>query len=431
MPSAHNHLLLDPNWRGTPPGADVLSTADLATALWHPADGRFNLPLLSLDLATLGENISTMLSLCRAHGVTIAPHIKTPMSPTIARMLLDAGAWGLSVADLRQAGVMLRHGLRRLLLANEIGGRAAAGRLAALLKAHPGAQLTLFVDSVQGVADIAAAWAEDAALPHLDIMIEVGCGRGGTESQGEVDAVIAAVAAIGEPRLALVGVAAYEGTARHADAGATERALADLFARVQSALAAVRAAVPTRALTLSVGGSSLFDHVITRCGPLAAADGRTTLLLRSGACFFSDHGPVRQRLDEVAERNLLGEHWSAKITESFQPALRLWGEVLSLKGDGTAICGVGLRDVAHDQGLPVPLHAWRNGQRVSDLQPTVIVEKLNDQHAFVSARNADVAVGDVVEFGIRHPCTTLDKHRVVYALGEAGTVTAALPTFFG
>jgi len=431
MPVTRTQVPLDPDWKGVPPDAGLRTTGDLAATGWHPADGHLNLPLLSLDLPTFEANVSTMLALCQAHGAAIAPHIKTPMAPDIARMLLAAGAWGVSVADLRQAGVMLRSGLRRLLLANEIGGRAAAGRLAALLGQHADAELTLFVDSPRGVADLAAAWAEDEALPPMRLLVEVGCGRGGTESQDEVEDVIAAIAGSGDPRLALAGVAAYEGTARRPDAAATARELDALFGRIETALAAVRTAVPERALLLSAGGSSLFDPVLTRSGPLAAADGGALLLLRSGACFFCDHGPVRERLEELAARRLLGPDWNARIETSFQPTLRPWGEVLSLRSDGTAICGIGMRDVAHDQGLPVPLTAWRGGRPASDLRGTASVDRLNDQHAFVTARGAGLEVGDVIEFGVRHPCTTLDKHGAIYALNERGKLTAVLHTCFG
>ena len=60
------------------------------------------------------------------------------------------------------------------------------------------------------------------------------------------------------------------------------------------------------------------------------------------------------------------------------------------------------------------------------------VVKLNDQHAFlVPASGDDFEVGDVVEFGISHPCTCLDRYRFVFGLDENGVVRHAYPTYFG
>jgi D-serine dehydratase len=58
------------------------------------------------------------------------------------------------------------------------------------------------------------------------------------------------------------------------------------------------------------------------------------------------------------------------------------------------------------------------------------VTRLNDQHAFLSvAPDSALAVGDIIAFGISHPCTCLDRWRVI--LGADGVVTRALSTQFG
>jgi D-serine dehydratase len=74
---------------------------------------------------------------------------------------------------------------------------------------------------------------------------------------------------------------------------------------------------------------------------------------------------------------------------------------------------------------------WRDGARLAILGAGAVVSKLNDQHAFVRAPEFDLAVGDVIEFGIKHPCTTIDKHDLIFGLDEQGDVSVALRTFFG
>ncbi|MDG4889943.1 MULTISPECIES: alanine racemase [unclassified Mesorhizobium] len=419
-------------FRGVPPGTRWLPASSIAARDWHPADGRMSLPLLSLDLKTYADNKATMLDICRTVSCEIAPHAKTPMSPVLARDLIASGAWGTSVADLRQAEVMLGNGIGRVLIANEIGGAHAAKRLAALLSGYNGAEVYLFVDAPELVDKLGLEWKAAPDLPALNLLIEVGCGRGGVTSDRQVSEIIDAIAAAAEPRLQLAGIAAYEGTANTADEEQLRANLDDLFARVRSALASVRKHVgPATRLVLSMGGSSLFDHVIVDCAPIVQEDGNAFLLLRSGACFFSDHGPIRDRLRAMAARGMLGLDLSEKIAASFKPALRLWAEVLSVCNGGTAICGFGLRDVAHDQGLPVPLALWRDGARIADIAASATLVKLNDQHAFIRAGEGAFQIGDVVEVGVRHPCTTIDKHDLIYGLDETGRVTAAMRTFFG
>jgi D-serine dehydratase len=92
---------------------------------------------------------------------------------------------------------------------------------------------------------------------------------------------------------------------------------------------------------------------------------------------------------------------------------------------------MGMRDVSFDQGFPTPVRIHRGGLALPNL-PAGRVFKLNDQHAFMSVSPSDVLkVGDVVEFGISHPCTCLDRYRFIFGLDENGFVRHAFPTFFG
>jgi D-serine dehydratase len=134
-------IVLDESIRGVPPGAGAFPAVEIARRNWRPADGAMALPALTLDEAAFLNNRDLMLAYARSMGVEIAPHAKTPMAPDLARSLIEGGAWGATVADIRQAAVMLRAGLVRLILANEVGGMGGARRLAQLVAARPQAEL--------------------------------------------------------------------------------------------------------------------------------------------------------------------------------------------------------------------------------------------------------------------------------------------------
>nr|WP_257187373.1 MULTISPECIES: alanine racemase [unclassified Bradyrhizobium] len=412
------------------PMVDGVATADIGNQRWSPAHGDLALPVLTLDEAAFAANRDLFLKWCASSGVAVAPHAKTPMSPELARSLRAAGAWGTTVANVQQAAVLLASGERRLLLANEIGGLAAGRRLGALLGAYPDVEFHAFADSPAAVAALAEA-ARIAGRSELSVLVELGADRTGARDRAAVEATIAAVLAA--DRLVLGGVATYEGAAATSDTDETMRAIAVLLERTIETFALVRAAAPKRPLILSAGGSAYFDIVARALAPAAQADGNASVILRSGALCFADHGIYARAFAEVDRRGGLlieGLHHSA--VESFRPTLTLWAEVLSRPEDGLAIAGFGMRDASFDQGLPVPLRVFRDGVEQQGLAAALAVTRLNDQHAFLSvASEAALAVGDIIAFGISHPCTCLDRWRVIFGLDADGVVARALPTQFG
>lgn len=412
------------------PLVDGLPIEEIAGQDWQPCRGDLALPALTLDEAAFAANRDLFLRWCRSAGVAVAPHAKTPMSPELARSLREAGAWGTTVANIQQAAVLLASGERRLLLANEIGGLAAGRRLGALLGAYPGVEFHAFADSPAAVAALAEA-ARIAGRRELSVLVELGAGRTGARDRAAVEATIAAVLAA--DGLLLGGVATYKGAVATPDADETMRAIAALMERTIEAFALVRHAAPGRPLIISAGGSAYFDVVARALAPSAQADGNASVLLRSGALFFADHGIYARAFAELDRRGGLvidGARHSA--AEGFQPALKLWAEVLSRPEAGLAIAGFGMRDASFDQGLPLPLRVFRDGVAQQGLAETLSVTRLNDQHAFLSvAPDGTLAVGDIIAFGISHPCTCLDRWRVILGLDAGGIVTRALPTQFG
>ncbi|CAB3694672.1 D-threonine aldolase [Achromobacter denitrificans] len=421
---------LDDTYRGVPPGEAAVALRAVATRQWQPRSGNMALPVLTMDEAAFAHNVEQIFGYVRSHGAALAPHAKTPMSPQIVQRLLDAGAWGATVANLQQAAVLLRAGVRRLMLGNEIGGAASGARLGKLLAAYPDARMLMFADSADSVRSLAAA-AGHAGSP-VEVLVEVGGGRAGARDDAAVEAILEAVAAQGG-KLALAGVATYEGAVATSDPAVTARQIAALMERAARAFQQVRALAPQAPLVFTAGGSAFFDQVTQAAKPLLAQDGNALLVLRSGAIFFHDHGTYERALRAMDARSGFEIDGQARhAAADFRPALRLWGEVLSRPEPGLAICGFGMRDVSYDQDLPVPLAAFRDGAPLPGCDPEGRVTRLNDQHAFLAiSPDSALAPGDVVEFGISHPCTCLDRWRVFFGLDAEGRVQSAYRTFFG
>lgn len=396
----------------------------------HPAGGEICLPALTVNWPVYCHNRDQFLNLLKTYGAQLAPHAKTPMCPEIAVDLIDAGAWGATAADLHQARELLEAGIGRVLIANQIGGAASARRLRSLVDAYPDAAVSCFADSRDAATALANAF-EGAGIDALSVLIEVGHGRTGARTAHEALALVDVLTA--QRSITIAGIGTYEGAVTGATPGELDANMQALFSLVTESFARLRAIYPGAPLIISAGGSVHFDRVLTALGPVSRADGNAALLLRSGAIFFADHGVYQRGFAAIDERGLLtsGDRpFSARST--FVPAMRVWAEVISVPEPDLAIVGMGMRDVSFDQDLPVGLALWRDGAVLDcGFRDHAKVVKLNDQHAFVRlAGGAKPKIGDVVEFGISHPCTCFDRWRRFYGTDSDGRIDRLFRTFF-
>lgn len=418
---------LDGRMKGVPVDMRATSIDEMSELRLHPRAGETSLPVLTLERGAFVKNAQAMFAYAKAMGVDLAPHAKTPMSPALCADLVEAGAWGLTAADARQTLVLLEAGFRRILLANQIGGERSGERLGRMIGRYPDAEIFAFVDSLASLSAIQTA--ATTADRSIAVLVEVGGARSGARTLEVAEAIIERAAQV--RNLHLAGVAAYEGASAVADAKATRAAIAQLHELAGKAFRLIRKKAPDRELILSSGGSSYFDLVVEDFAELARLDGNARIVLRSGAIFFHDHGVYERGLSALDARGGFSGARLGPASEAFSPALRVWAEVLSRPEPNLAICGMGMRDVSFDQGFPRPLAVWRDGAK-GDAPSSARVIKLNDQHAFLDIPAGEHwRVGDVVEFGISHPCTCLDRWRTIFELDEAGAVRRILPTFFG
>lgn len=370
----------------------------------HPrlADLGVSWPLATLDADALDHNTATMARACARAGVLLAPHLKTHMSAPLLQLQLDAGAWGPTVATPAQARVAFSWGCPAVLLANELVDAADAADL--LHRARlVGGVLWCYVDSRRGVQVLAGVLTARPQLRrHLGVLVELGATGARTGVRGVGEALSLARAAASS-RLPLVGTAGYEGAVT-ASTDVSGLAAAAGFVDALRDLAA--AMLAERLLTgppvVSVGGSSYLDVVLQRL-PRPLPDGsRVRGVVRSGAYLSHDHGMYAR-----------SDPWRRMVpAAALRPALDVRGQVLSVPEPGLALVGLGRRDVGFDQDLPLPLTV-ADGPRVRPA--TGRVTALNDQHAFLR-EEAGVQVGEVVTFGISHPCTLFDKWRVLPVL---------------
>ncbi len=130
-----------------------------------------SLPALVLHRAALEHNIRWMQDFVSSSGAELAPHGKTSMTPALFRRQLDAGAWGLTLASAVQTRAAYAHGVRRVLMANQLVGTPNMALIADLL-ADPAFEFHCLVDHPDNVAALGAYFASREV--RLNVMIEYG-----------------------------------------------------------------------------------------------------------------------------------------------------------------------------------------------------------------------------------------------------------------
>jgi D-serine deaminase-like pyridoxal phosphate-dependent protein len=389
--------------------------------------GSFASPLALIRQSALDSNIRQMQQWCDEHGVQLAPHGKTTLSPPVFVRQLKGGAWGMTVASPAQARVALDSGARRILIANEVTDSAGIKWLGTALAQNPDLSLWCCVDSLAGVALLNSRL--ENLLPEgvtLGILIELGV-PGGRTGLRDVDSALQVARAVSSSaRLRLAGVSGYEGVV---GGQATPQGLAAVedFCLRLSQFASTLAhselvdATPERPMIISAGGSVFFDQVAAILGRSGERHGLSTIVvLRSGCYVTHDHGRYA-RLTPAARGG---------DGPDLRPALEVWGRVLSRPEPSRAIVDVGRRDLSYDYELPQVL-SRKLAAGGSSLALSATVSKLNDQHAFLDlSASTQLEVGDWVGFGISHPCTTFDKWNILLLADDQDHLIEELPTFF-
>ncbi len=402
-------LELRPGLKGYPHDAAAMSALDIAAAGWNVLAGDLPLPLALLKRDALAHNIAWMQRFAAARGVDMAPHGKTTMSAQLFRRQLDAGAWGLTFANVTQAGLGVAAGARRILIANQVIADADLAQIQALLAAHAGLRIVFLVDSLAQLGLIEAWHAGRPGAAAFEVMLEMGVSGGRTGCRSLAEAASLARRLHASAALRLVGVECYEGLAAKGNT-ADDAVYADALLDSVQALARLAAAEglfdTDQEVLLSAGGSAIFDLV---AGRLKLDLGQPVRgLLRSGCYVTHDHGHYSRMLAAVVQRCGCAEG------DSLRPALEIWAQVQSRPEPGLAIVAAGRRDLSFDIDMPLPFARAQLGQRQSSpTPPSWRITGLNDQHAYLRWAAADEAlapvVGERIGLGISHPCTTFDK----------------------
>lgn len=329
-------------------------------------------PALLVDMAAMERNLSTMAHFFARSEVKLRPHFKNHRVLALASRQMDAGAIGMTCARLSEAEALVHHGIKSVLIANEIAGEGKIKRFAELSREAP---VMVGIDNPK-IVDEMAAWARNKKVDlYVVVDVDVGLKRCGVEP-GEN--VIALAKRIREKGLKLHGIMGYEGHLQPLPPGAEKE---------HAVRVALQQLIDSRRQLEAEG----IPVEIVSCG---------------GTGDYAVAGRLPGITENQAGSYLLMDTWYAPFAPDFTRTLTVLATVVS-KAPGRVVVDAGVKALSGERGLPV----------VKGIQG-LRVKALHAEHAPLEVDDTSVAldVGDRVEIWVHYHDGTVNLHRRMYGV---------------
>ena len=315
-------------------------------------------------------------------GLAWRPHVKTHKSPWLARLQMEAGASGLTVATPREAEVMAPVASDLLLAHPPVGGKA--DRFASL-PAH--LTLRVALDSVPALRTLEGA--AHRAGRSVGVLVEIDVGMGRVGVSGPEALIEIARAAQASPTLTFDGVLFYPGHIRTADDDRL-RLISEASAQLGECLDALEAdGLPAEIVS---GGSTptLWESHHFR--------GLTEV--RAGTCIFHDRDSVGLGVAEAHEV----AYWIEASVVSVEPGRRVVVDAGSKALSKEDFRGMG-------EGFAVLMDP-----------PHLPITGLSEEHGVIVLDGVDWApsFGDRIRIVPNHVCVSVNLQDRLLIRPEAG-----------
>ena len=417
--------LINKEFKGWPARGGEKKLSDISSQRWSLLKGDLPLPVATLKKSAIENNSNWMSIFTNKFGARISPHGKTTMAPQLFHRQLKDGAWAITVANIHQLKLCRHWGINRVLMANQVVGYQNISDLCLELRDNPEFDFYLLADSCENVDQLAEAAKTYGLSKPIQILVELGFPDGRTGCRNtDLALEVARRIKSNEPYLILKGVEGYEALlrSRPEPEDSIRIFLKDLNLLAEKI--ALEGLFGQGEIILTAGGSDFFDLVLEH---LEAPSGRHEVVkvIRSGCYLTHDSLAFNRFFEKMKHRN----DKVSQASPGLLPALQVWGAVQSIPESGLAIVNIGKRDVSYDVELPIPEMYFRpeKDQFPQKMPEGCKVTLLHDQHANMAVPTfPEFQVGDMIGFGISHPCTTFDKWRLMYLLDDDYRVTGGI-----
>ena len=343
-------------------------------------------PAVVVDLDVLERNLDRMASYCTSHRIGLRPHTKTHKTLEVARMQLERGTRGLTVAKVGEAEVMADSGTEQILVAHPIVGEEKIRRLAALASRL---DVLVSLDSLQAAKGLSQVAQEAGCTIGVLVEFDSGshrCGVSAGDSCAELGKAICRLKGV-----QVRGLMTYFGSV-WGDERQRGEEIARLTADVERTIAAFRrAGLPLEIVSAGSTPAAEMSHQVP---------GITEI--RPGTYVYNDLNTFYQGLCALEDC-----------------AVRVMTTVVSTCVSGQVIVDAGSKVFSSDQLSSGPKRGYG---RILDVEGAGLC-KLNEEHGFVEASDYGAfSVGQVLSVIPNHVCTCINMHDEVY-VSRRGEIT--------
>lgn len=335
-------------------------------------------PAVVVDLDAVERNLDRMAAYCAAHGLGLRPHTKTHKMLEMARMQLERGARGLTVAKVGEAEVMAETGTTQILVAHPIIGEEKIRRLASVATGVDVLVALDSLDAAKGLADVA-----QRAGCALGVLVEFDsgshrCGVAAGDACAELGKAISALKGV-----QVRGLMTYFGSV-WGDEQQRSKEIARLSADVERTIGEFRrSGLPLEIVSAGSTPAAEMSHLIPGISEI-----------RPGTYAFNDLNTFYQGLCTLNDC-----------------AVRVMTTVVSTCVPGQVIVDAGSKVFSSDLLSAGPKRGYGKIMEIEGAS----LSKLNEEHGFVEADDYDAfSVGQVLSVIPNHVCTCINMHDQVY-----------------
>jgi len=331
-------------------------------------------PALLVDLDAMESNLESMAAFFRDKPCKLRPHFKNHKTPLLAWKQMRAGALGMTCGTLREAEILVSHGIGNILIANEICGDEKAAGLADLSR-H--AKVIAAVDSRAAVNDFARAQRNKKVLINVVADINIGLNRCGVNGP---EAALDLARYAHSQGLKVCGIMGYDG-------------------HMQATLKG-----PERDDLVRQGSKTL-----VQASEMLQIEGLTVEVVSTGGTgTYSVSGEYPGITDIQAGSYLLMDTIYLNRGATFTRSLTVLATVISTRGTDHAVLDSGVKAISGERGLST----------LKDLQGAEL-KALHAEHALIALEPSSptrLEVGQKVELWVHYSDATVNLHSCFYGV---------------
>lgn len=342
-------------------------------------------PAVIIDLSVVRMNIAKMADHVRVLGVALRPHWKTTKSVEIARMQVEAGAVGHTVATAAEASVLVEAGFRDIFWAYPPVGHH---RVAVAMRLAQHANLIIGPDSVEAARPVAKAAKELGIEIQARLEVDTGLKRTGVE----LDSALRVAKELSQmPGIRLEGIFTHEG---HVQGVGNNSALRETTGKEAGRVLA-EVAGEIREAGIELSSVSVGSTAGVRSAPTIAG----VTEARPGTYVYGDE-------NQVAIGTVLPEEVAVTVLSS----------VVSVQRDEPVVIDAGIKVMSSDGSMHSDA---RIGTVISGTGGVVV--KGHEEHGFLYG-STGLRVGDRLQIRPNHACGLINMHSRVFVVEEGVVV---------